>query len=50
MKLINSLLALMLFAACASPARFTAGSEDPDLHAQYEQRRFLLQQTGGMRN
>jgi hypothetical protein len=47
MKLLNTLLALALFAACASPGRQLAQDENnQDLNGR-EQRQFILSQAGG---
>jgi uncharacterized lipoprotein YajG len=47
MKLLNTLLALALFAACASPNRKLAQEENNQELNGREQRQFILSQAGG---
>ena len=46
MKLLNTLLALALFAACASPGRQLAQDDNQEQNSR-EQRQFILSQAGG---
>ena len=47
MKLLNTILALALFAACASPGRQLAHDENNDELNSREHRQFILSQAGG---
>lgn len=47
MKLLNTLLALALFAACASPGRQLAQEDNSQEQNSREHRQFILSQAGG---
>jgi hypothetical protein len=50
MKLLNTLLALALFTACASPNRQLAQEENNQELNSPEQREFILSHAAGFRN